>query len=178
MPDGAYLYTDKFLDVEFEQDVSWDRMSFLNKRIDLGAEAGYMDFREQSRRLVGQPIKRMSNLTLRLMQSIDYDASALQRRNNFICLHDALADTNQLHLHLSDDAVPMAYPYLTDDKSLKNRLIADKVFVATYWPNVFHWCHSDDWEYYLAERTVFIPVDQRYSQADLQRVIQIITGFY
>ena len=67
--------------------------------------------------------------------------------------------------------------YLTDDKSLKNRLIADKVFVPTYWPNVFHWCHSDDWEYYLAERTVFIPVDQRYSQVDLQRVIQIITGF-
>lgn len=178
VPDGAYLYTDKFLDIEIDQDVSWDRMSFLAKRIDLGAEAGYMDFREQSRRLVGQPIKRMSNLTQRLMQSIDYEASALQRRNNFICLHDALADTNPLHLPLSDDAVPMVYPYLSADKTLKSRLIADKVFVATYWPNVLQWCHLDDWEYYLAERTVFIPVDQRYSQADLQRVIQIITSFY
>lgn len=178
VPDGAYLYTDKYLDIEIEQDVSWDRMSFLTKRIDLGAEAGYMDFREQSTRLVGQPIKRMSNLTQRLMQSIDYVASALQRRNNFFFLLDALADTNQLHLPLSDDAVPMVYPYLTTDKTLKNRLIADKVFVATYWPNVLQWCYSDDWEYYLAERTVFIPVDQRYHQVDLQRIIQVITSFY
>ena len=177
VPDGAYLYTYKRLDIEIEQDISWDRMSFLTKRIDLGPEAGYADFREQSKRLVGQPIRRMSNLTQRLMQSIDYEASALKRRNNFICLHDALADTNQLHLPLSENTVPMVYPYLSTDKTLKNRLIANRVFVATYWPNVLQWCQSDDWEYYLAERTVFIPVDQRYGQADLQQIIQIITGF-
>ena len=51
VPDGAYLYTDAEAEIEMEQDVSYDRMSFLLKRIDLGPEAGYADFREQSARL-------------------------------------------------------------------------------------------------------------------------------
>ena len=137
-----------------------------------------VNFHKNDDDLIGQDIKRMSNLTYALLQEIDYETAKIQRRDNYFALDKALRASNQIHLDLNEEDVPMVYPYLTDDKSLKNRLIADKVFVATYWPNVFHWCHSDDWEYYLAERTVFIPVDQRYSQADLQRVIQIITGFY
>ena len=35
--DGAYLYTNKLLDEDFEQDVSYDRMAHLLKRIDLSA---------------------------------------------------------------------------------------------------------------------------------------------
>lgn len=60
VPDGAYLYTDKLLDVELEQDQSYERMLSLTKRIDLSPEAGYQDFQNISKSLVGQPIKRMS----------------------------------------------------------------------------------------------------------------------
>ena len=62
VPDGAYLYTDKLLNDSFEYDVSFDRMTSLTKRIDLGAEAGYSDFKSLSKALVGQPIKKMSCL--------------------------------------------------------------------------------------------------------------------
>ena len=64
VPDGAYLYAEAKVDFHIEQDVSYDRLSFLLKRFDLGAEAGYADFREQSERLIAQPIKGMSNLTM------------------------------------------------------------------------------------------------------------------
>ena len=40
VPDGAYLYTDKFLNVELEQDVSCQRCEHLLRRIDEGAERG------------------------------------------------------------------------------------------------------------------------------------------
>lgn len=43
--DGAYLYCDKKLDTEFEQDISWNRMSHLLKRLDLSASDGYDDFK-------------------------------------------------------------------------------------------------------------------------------------
>ena len=43
--DGAYLYTGKRLEQNLYQDVSYKRMSHLLKRIDLGAELGYLDFR-------------------------------------------------------------------------------------------------------------------------------------
>lgn len=174
VPDGAYLYTDAKSGFEIEQDVSYERMSFLLKRLDLGAEAGYVDFHEQGKRLVGQPIKLMSNLTTQMMLGIDYQAVAARRCENFQFLNDRLGTTNQLQLTLADEAVPMVYPYLTGNKNLKKQLIADKIFVATYWPNVFEWCMPDDWEYQLAERTVFIPIDQRYGIEDMKRIIDTI----
>ena len=174
VPDGAYLYTDAKAIFDLEQDVSYDRMSFLLKRLDLGAEAGYADFREQSERLVNQPIKWMSNLTKQIMQSIDYQIVAKQRIENYKILNDYLATTNQLRLPLAEDDIPLVYPYLTDDKTLKKHLISEKVFVATYWPNVLDWCKPEVWEYQLAECTVFIPVDQRYVAEDMLRIVELV----
>lgn len=174
VPDGSYLYSDIKVSFEIEQDVSYDRMSFLLKRLDLGAEAGYADFRELSKRLVGQPIKRMSNLTAEMMRGINYQTVVQIRRENYKILHEHLSPANQLQMHLTDDAVPMVYPFLTDDKTLKKRLISEKIFVATYWPNVFEWCKPVDWEYQLAERTVFLPIDQRYGRGNIERIINSI----
>lgn len=174
VPDGAYLYTDAYADFEIEQDVSYERMSYLLKRLDLGAEAGYADFHKQSQRLVGQPIKRMSNLTAQIMKGINYKAVAQRRRVNFNYLHLHLAETNHLSFELDEKSVPMAYPYLNDDQTLKLRLITEKIFMATYWHNVMEWCKPEDWEYVLSERTVFLPVDQRYGLEDMKRIVDTI----
>lgn len=174
VPDGAYLYTDQLLDDEFEQDESYERMSFLLKRIDLGAEAGYADFREQSHLLVGQSIKRMSKLTERLMQSIDYQWVAKRRRENFELLHQSLEGSNKYHVHLPSEAVPMIYPYLTERKNLREYLIKNRIYVARYWPNVLEWTTKDDIEYMLALHTQYLPIDQRYAAEDMKRIIDII----
>lgn len=174
VPDGAYLYTDAKLDFDIEQDVSYDRMSFLLKRHDVGAEAGYRDFQELSRKLVGQPIKLMSNLTKRMMQGINYQAIAQRRRNNYHYLYMHLSGTNLLQLPMADDSVPMVYPYLSENKTLKERLIAEKIFVATYWPNVFEWCSQNEWEYLLAKRAVFIPIDQRNDESCMHHILEVI----
>lgn len=174
VPDGAYLYTDKPLDVTFEQDCSWERMSFLNKRIDLGPEAGYADFRNQSSKLVGQPIRLMSNLTLRLLQSIDYDAVATRRRENFLYIHDFLANSNLINPVLDDDAVPMIYPFLMEKEGLREHLIRNKVFVARYWPNVLNWAPSSSLESKFVNLLLPLPIDQRYDQEQMQAVVNTI----
>ena len=76
VPDGAYLYTDAIADFEVEQDESYMRMDSLIKRIDLSPEAGYEDFHRVSALFHDMPIRRMSRLTHRLMQSIDYERAA------------------------------------------------------------------------------------------------------
>ena len=177
VPDGAYLYTDQLLDDELEQDESYERMSFLLKRIDLGAEAGYADFREQSRSLIGQPIKRMSKLTERLMQSIDYQLAAKRRRENFELLHQALEGSNQYHIHLSADAVPMVYPYLSDHKELRDYLIGNKLFVACYWPNVLEKVTKDSVEFKMAKALLPLPIDQRYSSETIKTQIRMIKDY-
>lgn len=175
VPDGAYLYVDKLLDNDLKEDTSWRRMSFLTKRIDLGAEAGYADFQELGKSLVGQPIKKMSNLTERLMRSVDYGIVKKSRQDNFALLHEALKDTNQFDIDIDADAVPMVYPYLTDGENLRKHLIQNKIFVAKYWPNVLNWCKQSDIEYMLTSNTVCLPVDQRYGEEEMEYIISIIS---
>lgn len=174
VPDGAYLYTDKLLDLELEQDQSYERMLSLTKRIDLSPEAGYQDFRDTSKALVGQPIKRMSKLTQRMMQGIDYETVAQRRRANYELLHQTLSLENNIVLPLEDDAVPMVYPYLVPVKGLREELIENKIFVARYWPNVLECTTPDDIDYLLAFQMQPLPIDQRYGEEEMKYIIKII----
>lgn len=172
--DGAYLYTDKLLDDEFVQDESYDRMAHLLKRIDLSAEQGFADFRKVDDGLDNQPIRKISKLTQRVMQSIDYETVAKKRRENYQMLHEVLGEDNHLALPFEDDAVPMVYPFLVPIKGLREKLIENKVFVARYWPNVLEWTTKDDIEYLLAYQMQPLPVDQRYGKEDMKRIIDVI----
>ncbi len=174
VPDGAYVFTDKPLDIELEQDVSWDRMSFLAKRIDLGPEAAYADFRDQSSKLVGQPIRLMSNLTLRLLKSIDYDCAAVRRRKNYQYLHDSLGNSNLINPVLDDDTVPMIYPFLIEKEGLREHLIRNKIFVAKYWPNVLNWAPSSSLESKFVNMLLPLPIDQRYGHEQMQAIVNTI----
>jgi hypothetical protein len=172
--DGAYLYTDKLLDEEFKQDESYDRMAHLLKRIDLSAEQGFADFRRVDDGLDNQPIRRMSKLTQRIMQSVDYEAAAKKRRENYQMLQEVLGEENSLVLPFEDDAVPMVYPFLAPIKGLREKLIENKIFVARYWPNVLEWTTEKDIEYLLAYQMQPLPIDQRYGREDMTRIIEIV----
>lgn len=176
VPDGAYLYTDRILSEDFEQDKSYDRFSHLLKRIDLSAEEGFSDFHEDEERLEMTPIRKMSKLTHHMMQSIDYEKVALKRRANYLFLQHALGEMNNLCVRLESDAIPMVYPFFTSIKGLREKLIEDKIFVARYWPNVLEWTGSDDIEYVLTLQIQHLPIDQRYDESDMQRIIDIVNS--
>ena len=172
--DGAYLYTGKRLEQNLYQDVSYKRMSHLLKRIDLGAELGYLDFRNDDDMLCNQDIKQMSKLTDNVLSGIDYEAAKRKRRENYTLLDEFLRASNQISLELDERAVPMVYPYLTDDLSLRRRLIENKVFVATYWSNVKGWTTEDMLERKLMERLIPIPCDQRYGEKEMSSIVSLV----
>lgn len=162
IPDGAYLYTDTILDERLDMDMSYKRFEHLLGRIDLGAEKFYAEFQQNDDSLINQPIKIMSKLTQRLLSGIDYKEIAKKRIQNYEYLHSKLSKTNQLSLNLSPDSVPMVYPYLVNTgEQLKKRLIQNKIFVATYWPNIKEWVTSGR-EVELVDNLVCFPIDQRY----------------
>ncbi|MGE8526726.1 MULTISPECIES: hypothetical protein [Chryseobacterium] len=172
--DGGFLYTDKKIDVHFEKDESYQRMSHLLKRIDLSAEQGYSDFSENDKSLERQPIKTMSNLTKRILSGIDYEYIKKKRRENFFFLHEVLKEKNILPIELSEDAIPMVYPFRTHDKSLRQKLINERIYCATYWPNVFDWCDEDYNAYNLAKDIIALPIDQRYSINEMKKILECI----
>lgn len=174
VPDGAYLYTDKKLDMILERDTSYGRMSHLLKRIDLCAEEGFQDFKIADCSLSGQPIRQMSRLTERIMESIDYGEVIKRRRKNFLCLENNLGSSNLIKLRLDEISVPMVYPYLSYNKKLRTILQQNRIYTAKYWQNVQEWCEYCDIEYYLTESMVFLPIDQRYNEEYMSFLIQTI----
>lgn len=162
---------------QYAVDNSSEHDSHLYIRKEKGAEAGFKDYQENECKLDNQPIRRMSAQTKALLTGINYAAIVAKRRQNYQYISKALGAKNLLELPPMDSfACPMVYPFMTDDEALRGKLIQHKVFVARYWPNVLEWTDADSTEYRLATRIIPIPVDQRYEEKDMQRIIDLISG--
>lgn len=176
VPDGGFLIIDKKLPRTLELDTSsFSRMSHLIKRLEGEPENGYQDFKRNEKSLENQPILSMSLLTRKLLSSIDYELIRQRRKDNFKQLHEALGDSNELSFTIDDDAVPLVYPYLNKDADMiRKSLIEHRIFVATYWPNVYSWCVEEDTELYLVNGILPLPIDQRYGGEEMIEIIEVI----
>lgn len=170
--DGGFLSSNKRINLDFEKDESYDRMSHLLKRIDLSAEEAYLDFCTNDSSLENQPIKLMSNLTKKILSTVNFNDIKKRRKENFAFLNEKLKENNLLKIDISEDSVPMVYPFRTKNKDLKKQLINKKIYCATYWPNVFEWCSEDTNSYILAEEIIALPIDQRYSINDMKKILE------
>lgn len=174
VPDGAYLYTNGHVDIQLEQDFSYNRMNHLINSIDHSQEYAFNAFHNSEESLKNQDTKKMSKLTQRIMQSIDYEEIARKRKDNFLYLHKELNDSNLLNFYISKDTTPLIYPYFSEDEKLREHLISNKIYVAQYWPNVLKWTDKDSIEYSLAVKMIPLPIDQRYSKEDMNYIIKTI----
>ena len=170
LPDGGIaIFKDEELNVrtlDLDVDSSLDRISHLVKRIELGASAGYEDFKAVSNRLVNLPVCAMSKLTTALFGNVDYKFVAALRQANFSILHEQLHSA--FPFAIADDDVPMIYPYVTDDATLRSRLISNKIYVAKYWPGLSSATNA------LAERIVPLPIDQRYGSVEMKSINDLV----
>lgn len=176
VPDGGIAYgCDKINSEIYDIDNSSDRLEHLYVRKEKGAEAGFKIYQSNECKLDNQDIRRMSVFTKGCLHNIEYSSIQQKRIENFKYLHSHLNNSNLLDIDsFGEFACPMVYPYYTTNETLKQHLIENKIFCATYWPNVFEWCKKDDLEYKLANNIISIPIDQRYGIEDMSRIIKEI----
>jgi dTDP-4-amino-4,6-dideoxygalactose transaminase len=161
-----------------EVDISYNRFEHLLRRVDVSAEDGYPYFVNNDKSLSNMPILKMSNLTQRILESINYDQIATIWRENYQYLNRALRNLNQIQFELNSQQVPMVYPFYSSDLSLRKRLIESRVYTAQYWPNVLKWVAEDSIEWKFTTNIIPLPIDRRYSKADLDKIIAIIYHEY
>ena len=162
---------------KYNTDVSYKRYTHLLKRIDFDAQSAYKDFLYNESTLIGQGIKNMSKLTFTMIKNTDINYIRDVRHSNFNYLHKNLKMSNKLNIdNFGDFECPMIYPYYSHDENLRQRLITNKIYVATYWPNVFQWSREDSIEYKLATNLIPIPIDQRYGIKEMQTIIKTINN--
>lgn len=173
--DGGYLYTNTELTEPLKKDVSYNRMIHLLKRIDLSANDGYSNFIDSECTLVDAGIKEMSNLTQQILCGVDYIRCAEQRRVNYLYLDDNLKNLNLIPQIQLSNQVPMVYPfYCEDGENIRDLLIKNKIYVATYWNDVLEHVDADSLEAEFTKNLLAIPIDQRYGVEDMGRILSYL----
>jgi hypothetical protein len=176
VPDGAYLYGLNHSSTDhLTKDVSLERMHHLLGRIASSPADYYDNYLQNEKLLTNQPVKSMSILTDRILGSIDYQQVRQCRENNFALLHHEIGYLNQLPVDLSKVNGPMAYPLLIKQKGLKDYLIENNVFIATYWPEIV--TPIDSAEKDFVSYLLALPVDQRYGADEMQHIALLIKIF-
>lgn len=177
IPDGGIaMGIDSALDMSI--DSSWRRASHLLRRIDEGASAGYQDFKNNSAIIASAELCRISNLSRRLLDSIDWDEVRSARCRNFKILHSMIGKYNRLDIpNFSGFAVPMVYPFVTDRRDLRKILIDNGVFVATYWPELYDDKPENLKARNISESLLPLPIDQRYGDAEMSYIANILLEY-
>ncbi len=176
LPDGGILISDKYLsDIELKKSVSYDKFAHLLKRADLGANSGYPDFRKAEEDLKSAPVLKMSDLTYGIMSNINYQKIMQKRLENFRVLNKVLSEKNELKIDMTKDDIPLCYPFRTKEKGLREKLIENKIYTASYWPqNNKNQAMSTNKAKTLRDEIIPLPVDQRYDKFDMERILDVI----
>lgn len=173
--DGALLCNvDNVLDLE--QDKSADRMRHLLLRVENPSEVGHKAYQENEEILDQLPLMRMSELTKKILLSVDFDNHKITRNTNFDFLNKSLGKFNKYEFDIIEG--PLAYPlWVNDGPALREVLKKNRVFTPIYWNSVHDNVPKDSIEYDMVVNTIPIPVDMRYSQDNLQMVVDIVNTF-
>lgn len=171
VPDGGYVSTTAEIKEELEIDVSGKRMKHILGRFEGEADTYYEEFSEKELDFKHFPLRCMSKLTKNIMSAIDYERVKQIREDNFAYLADKLNGLN--HLSFEQISGPYAYPlYVENGMKLRKKLIENKIYVATLWPNVLELRESRERDF--AENILPLPCDQRYNFEDMQIIVEVM----
>lgn len=171
--DGGYLYTNNLLNELLTVDESHSHSAQLLGRADKNASLFYNEFKKAEKRLINQPIKRMSNLTNKILSSINYNEIKKKRKENFEFLHNELKEINLLK-NINIKSTPFIYPFMTNDLHLREKLINNKIYVSKYWQEVLDRDRISNFEIDFVNKLIPLPIDQRYNFDDMYRILKII----
>jgi hypothetical protein len=176
VPDGAFLYSPLDLATDSynrNEDFHYDH---LIHRLIGKQELAYKEFRDYEDSL-NDEIKGASLLSEILLSNIKYPQAALRRKNNFALYHSAFRKMNLLDASFQIDEVPFAYPLLLKKKVDKTALYAKNIFIPTFWEDTLNRDCSEKYvfEKRITENLLPLPVDQRYNEKDIIKVIDAVS---
>lgn len=175
VPDGGYVYAAKAKLEIPDKDTSYNRCSHLLIRADEAAEKGYSSFLKNEELIGALPLSKMSTVTMKILGSIDYQNIAERRQQNFNQLNRNLRQINDFKIDKPDTQIPMVYPLkIKNAEQIKKRLLLNKIYTAGYWKSVLDITAIDSLEQELVTEFVFLPIDQRYGEFEMNKILEVI----
>ena len=174
VPDGGLIRTKRKIVMPLVYDTqSVNRISHLISRMSGPAENGYADYLAAEETLKHDVPKKMSHFTKFLLATTDFAKIKAKRLENYNTYLECVPKVS--FLPTDGCSVPMCVPFLANNKNLKELLIKNKVYIPTYWPEVIDRVSANSFERKLVDCLCPLPSDQRYSPAQIRKVISILT---
>jgi hypothetical protein len=177
VPDGAQLFGPTHFNYEFQDAKNIPEYRHLLERVLGRADIAYQYFVSAEDSIQCSTLM-MSELSTALMQSVPHAEYIDIRRENYSRLHELLAPLNQL-----SDVVgfmpkaPFMYPFLPIHKMRHEELYARNIFAPILWKDcIRREVHGFEFEKQLAENLIPLPLDYRYSTADMQDLVHRLQG--
>lgn len=181
VPDGAYVCGEKVNAIhDYEQDYSSDTALFLLQRIEYGCEGkAYLSREKNEERIENAGILKMSELSRRILCSVDYGRNIEIRRKNFDTACRCFGSINKINplMYYDETCVPMVYPLVAEAEGLLDFLLKNKVFQGRWWRYILDELGEDCFEYYLSENLIPITIDQRYTERELEHTYNLVKGY-
>lgn len=175
--DGAYLIKSGIKDMELKRMESSKCAGFLIRSIETGTNKNYGDSLKNEKRIETSGICGMSVLTKKILEGVDYKRVRVQRRKNFQRMHEFLGNVNQWKGTLGEGVVPMVYPFLYEDKGLRDYLLSMNIYIPQWWKYLLEGKKANGFERWLCEYLIPLPVDQRYSKEDMDKISNRINDY-
>lgn len=174
--DGAYLYTDGMINCSLERDISYPRLHFLSGSFEYGASEFYDSFLENEKKIDCLNLMEMSDFTMNLLRSFDYDQIKKRREENYIYLHNCLKNVNRLKPIIPEG--PYMYPlFICNGRYIREKLIERGIFIPQLWPNVIECMNEKTIEYCFAQDILPLPCDQRYGMDDMKSIYSVVSQY-
>ena len=172
VPDGAYLYATKSIDLQLERNQAI-QMDHLVNRSNGKQELAFAQFQEYENSLICEK-KLISTTSENLLNNIDYNFVRNARRTNFSYLDSELSGINILSITLGQSD-PFCYPVILEKSIPKSTFHKCDIFIPTFWPDILQrenigFLIEKD----FARKLIPVPIDHRYQPVDLKRVINLI----
>ncbi len=189
VPDGGYLWSKNPLDIEtpasndyfvsLQTDSMYLRGEYFNnndehlKQISIRLNKFAVEF-------VDFNIKphKMADISVRLMEDIDMDGVQNQRFINYKYLLNNINNPN-IELLCNDinrvTTAPLYFIiYTKNRKEIQQKLCREHIYAPIIWPVYYNEVLIDDITKEIYDETLAIPIDQRYDEKDMARIVNIL----
>jgi len=122
--------------------------------------------------------RSITDLSVKIQNNLDVDALKKARRDNYKVLCEGLRDNPSIKIlwpDFPDGVVPLYFPFIVGDRiKMQSILREHSIYAPIIWPKPDNLEVERETENYLYSHLLCIPVDQRYDNDDMQRVIKVI----
>lgn len=183
LPDGAIVKTNGAKLKQYNQTAKFSEYkiaaSFLKRHRKSGyySDDLYLELYQKGEKLINTDInKAPSKFTIEKWQNIDIERFGLLRKRNTKVILEGLSELGISPItHIHEDDIPLFIPITVNDRDkLRRTMFAQNIFLPIHWPINDEMRNKMPHGSYFSDHELSIIVDQRYTEDDMNRILQVL----